>query len=157
MNTKINGIKTGNTTSGGGNYIYSSKYLGYTIVGSIVGTPDLNTALSEGPIILNAYENLIKIDKIVSKYQIVGYYKVPWQENVSIISPDSQFVPAEPNTKYSLDLALNPLVYAEQNHSAGFLVVTNNRIEHRYPLQINGSYSSPSFWWRIKYSLKEII
>jgi D-alanyl-D-alanine carboxypeptidase (penicillin-binding protein 5/6) len=156
LHTQIDGIKTGNTTTGGGNYIYSSKYLGYQIVGSIVGTPDLNTALSEGPQVLDAYEKLIKIQKIISKNQIVGYYDLPWGNKIFIYSENNQYIPVEPNVEYSINLNLDQYNIVQRSSLAGYLVINSDQYVHQYPLVSQNTYTSPSLWWRIKYNFKKL-
>jgi len=47
LNTGINGIKTGNTTSGGGNYIYRSIFKGYPVVGFNCRGTELTDALNK--------------------------------------------------------------------------------------------------------------
>jgi D-alanyl-D-alanine carboxypeptidase (penicillin-binding protein 5/6) len=156
LDNQINGIKTGNTTEGGGNYIYSGKYQGYQIVGSIVGANTLATSLAEGPKVLIAYEKLIKIQKIVTKDRIVGYYNLPWSHKIMIYSQNNLYLPVEPNIKYSVYLKLLPYHINQKNMVSNYLIIDDGQKINQYPLVIQNIYKSPSLWWKIKYNLKKI-
>jgi D-alanyl-D-alanine carboxypeptidase (penicillin-binding protein 5/6) len=155
LNTGINGIKTGNTTSGGGNYIYSGIFKGYPIVGSIVGAPNLTDALNEAPQVLSSYESLIKIDKVVTKNQVVGYYDLPWAGNILVYSNNNIVVPVEPNTRYSISISLDKYKIG-QNSNVGFITISSKNSVVKYPLTAQKTYNSPSLWWKIHYSLKKL-
>ncbi|HUY53038.1 MAG TPA: hypothetical protein VMV24_00475 [Candidatus Dormibacteraeota bacterium] len=157
INKQIDGIKTGNTTEGGGNYIFSSKYQGYEIVGSIVGAQNLSTSLSEGPKILTEYEKQIKIKSLVAANQVVGYYTFPWGNKISIYSPKNISLPVEPNVKYSIKLNLYPFKISQKNiGEAGYLAITDNHKSNLYPILFRNTYKNPSFWWRIKYNFQRL-
>jgi D-alanyl-D-alanine carboxypeptidase (penicillin-binding protein 5/6) len=156
INAGIDGIKTGNTTAGGGNYIYSSNFMGYKIVGSITGASDLNTALSEGPKILNSYEKLIKVQRLVLQNQIVGSYNIPWLGSLNIYSPNNITLPIEPNVEYSSSIVIYPFNYGSSSDAGYIKVLVNNKIS-KYNLVYSKGYHSPSFWWRVKYSVKEFL
>ncbi len=157
INKQINGIKTGNTTEGGGNYIYSGGYMGYEIVGSIVDAPNLSTSLAEGPKILAEYEKLIKIKTLVPINQEVGYYTLPWGNRIAVYSPSNIYLPIEPNVRYSIKLDLNPFKISQKTTGvAGYLNVIANQKNHQYPILFRNTYKSPSFWWRIKYNFQRL-
>ena len=155
INKQINGIKTGNTTTGGGNYLYSAHYMNYQIVGSIVGATDLNTALSEGPQMLSEYESLINIQTIISKNQVVGYYNLPWGNKIFIYSKTTQLLPVQPNIKYSTNLELSQYQIGGKN-IANYLVISNDQKTNRYTLTVENTYKAPSLWWKLQYSLKNL-
>ena len=155
LNTQINGIKTGNTTAGGGNYIYSSNYKGYSVVGSIVNAPNLTDALNEAPNILSAYEKLIKIETIAAKNQAVGYYDVPWSNKILIYSNSSIVIPVEPNTNYTTKITINKYQLG-QISNVGYITVASKDMTDKYPLMAQNSYTKPSLWWRVDYSFKRL-
>jgi D-alanyl-D-alanine carboxypeptidase (penicillin-binding protein 5/6) len=155
LNTGINGIKTGNTTSGGGNYIYSSIYKTYPIVGSIVDAPNLTDALNEAPKVLSAYETLIKIDTVVTKNQVIGYYNLPWASNILVYSNSNIVVPVEPNTDYLIRVSLDQY-HIGQNTNVGFVTISSKDSVATYPLKAQNTYNAPSLLWRIHYSLKRL-
>jgi D-alanyl-D-alanine carboxypeptidase (penicillin-binding protein 5/6) len=154
LNTSIDGIKTGNTTSGGGNYIYSSNYKGYTLVGSIVNAPNLTDALNEAPEILSSYEKMIDIDSVVEKNQVVGYYTLPWANKILVYSSNNITLPVEPNTNYSITVTLDQ--YKTKQNSVGYINIKNKNLSNKYPLFAQANYTNPSLWWRIKYSFKQL-
>lgn len=156
LSTGIDGIKTGNTTEGGGNYIYSSNFMNYKIVGAIVGATNLNTALAEGPVDLNSYEKLLTIQKIVNTKQIVGTYYVPWMGNINIYSPDAISLPIDPNVKYSTSIVIRPYDKLSTLGPSYIQIIAGQRI-FKYTLQYQNTYHSPTFWWKVKYSVKELI
>ena len=155
LNTGINGIKTGNTTSGGGNYIYSGNFKGYQIVGSIVGAPNLIDALNEAPQVLTSYEGLIKIDQVVSKNQVVGYYSLPWGSKILVYSNNNIVIPVEPNTYYSTKVSLDQYRVGKDSN-VGLVTIRSNSAEFTYPLSAQRTYTAPSLWWRVHYSLKRL-
>ena len=155
LNTGINGIKTGNTTSGGGNYIYSSIFKGYPVVGSIVGAPNLTDALNEAPQVLSSYEESIKIDQVITKNQVVGYYNLPWAGKILVYSNNNIVVPVEPNTSYSTNIRLDKYQIG-QNANVGLVTISSKNSVVRYPLSAQKTYSTPSLWWKVDYSLKRL-
>lgn len=155
LKTQINGIKTGNTTSGGGNYIYSSDYKGYIVVGSIVDAPNLTDALNEAPTVLSSYESLIKIDSIATKNQVVGYYNLPWANKILVYSNNNIVVPVEPNTNYTVKATLNKYLVG-YNNNVGSITISSKGTVHTYPLAAQKNYTAPSLWWRIHYSFKKL-
>jgi serine-type D-Ala-D-Ala carboxypeptidase (penicillin-binding protein 5/6) len=155
LKTQINGIKTGNTTSGGGNYIYSSDYKGYIVVGSIVDAPTLIDALNEAPTILSSYESLIKIDSVATKGQVVGYYNLPWANKILVYTNNDITVPVEPNTNYTVKTTLDKYRIG-QTSSVGLITVSSKNTIVTYPLTAQKTYSAPSLWWRIHYSFKKL-
>ena len=48
---QLNGIKTGNTDQAGGCFLYSTPFDGGTVVGVILGAPNLGTALHDAPLV----------------------------------------------------------------------------------------------------------
>jgi D-alanyl-D-alanine carboxypeptidase (penicillin-binding protein 5/6) len=155
LNSQINGIKTGNTTAGGGNYIYSSNYSGYKLVGSIVNAPNLDDALNEAPKVLTAYEKQIKIITPVTKNQVVAYYSLPWANKILVYSPNSIKIPVEPNTNYSIYIDLDK--YLPNQLNSGHIIISNKNLTIQYPIIAQNTYSTPSLWWRIDYNLKKLL
>jgi D-alanyl-D-alanine carboxypeptidase (penicillin-binding protein 5/6) len=78
----VNGIKTGNTDQAMGCFLFSSeRNIGgqkVTIVGAIMGAPDLNAAISGSRPLINASDSGFENIQAVKAGQVVGYYNLPW-------------------------------------------------------------------------------
>jgi D-alanyl-D-alanine carboxypeptidase (penicillin-binding protein 5/6) len=61
----INGIKTGNTDEAGGAFLFSAPFHDRTIVGAMMGAPDLGTALHDSVEILRAFKSTIVVNTLV--------------------------------------------------------------------------------------------
>ncbi len=76
------GIKTGNTDKAGGCYLFSTKrtVAGHeiTLIGAILGAPQLNDALSQAVPLIKSADNGFTDLKVVSRGQVLGYYKTAW-------------------------------------------------------------------------------
>lgn len=60
--TGLHGLKTGNTDQAGGCFLFSTEYQGHTLVGAIVGAPDLPTALRDAPAIMQSFKSAVRTD-----------------------------------------------------------------------------------------------
>ncbi len=76
------GIKTGNTDKAGGCYLFAAKrqILGrqFTMVGAVLGSSDLVTAISTGRDLLVAADNGFQKVTVVTKGEVLGSYRAPW-------------------------------------------------------------------------------
>jgi serine-type D-Ala-D-Ala carboxypeptidase (penicillin-binding protein 5/6) len=78
----VNGIKTGNTDAAMGCFLFSSvRSIGgnkITVIGAIMGAPDLNKAISDAQPLINASDQGFESINAVKPGQVIGYYKLPW-------------------------------------------------------------------------------
>jgi D-alanyl-D-alanine carboxypeptidase (penicillin-binding protein 5/6) len=78
----VNGIKTGNTEEAMGCFLFSSERVvagqKITVVGAIMGAPDLNKAIGDSRPIITAVDNGFKTVHAVTAGQEIGYYELPW-------------------------------------------------------------------------------
>jgi D-alanyl-D-alanine carboxypeptidase (penicillin-binding protein 5/6) len=151
---RINGIKTGNTTSGGGIYIYSSNYLGENIVGVIQNATDLNTALNEAPGVLNSFTSEFMNNHLVGNNQVIGYYNVPWLGKINIYSQDSISVLTVPNQKYSIKISLDDLVIGSSSRNVGSIIISTGNNLKTCPLIIKQNINKPPFLWKLEHRFR---
>jgi D-alanyl-D-alanine carboxypeptidase (penicillin-binding protein 5/6) len=88
----VNGIKTGNTDEALGCFLFSSERniagQKVTLIGAIMGAPDLNKAISDTKPIINAADQGFEVIKAVKVGQSLGYYNLPWGGRVQAVAKD---------------------------------------------------------------------
>jgi D-alanyl-D-alanine carboxypeptidase (penicillin-binding protein 5/6) len=149
----IIGIKTGNTDQAGGVYIFAAKdsvgSYPLTVVGAIEGAPTLEDALSQTKPLLDSAKDNFKVATVTSSGQVVGNYKTPWGEYVSILA--SRNLNALVWSGQTVTPAVSDsAVYAPQ--PAGTIVGTLNLPEANsgsVNLVLAQKLASPPWWWRI--------
>jgi D-alanyl-D-alanine carboxypeptidase (penicillin-binding protein 5/6) len=86
----VNGIKTGNTDAAMGCFMFTSvRSIGgqkVTLIGAIMGAPDLNKAISDAQPLINASDQGFTTINAVKAGQVIGYYKLPWGDRVDAVA-----------------------------------------------------------------------
>jgi D-alanyl-D-alanine carboxypeptidase (penicillin-binding protein 5/6) len=86
----VNGIKTGNTDEALGCFLFSSQRningQKVTLIGAIMGAPDLNKAITDSRPIINAADKGFETVTAVKAGQAVGYYQLPWGGKVEAVA-----------------------------------------------------------------------
>lgn len=157
LDSQITGIKTGNTIIGGGSYLYSSKYSGVNIVGIILDAPDLESALSTGPKVIDSFKNDLKIQTIFRSNKPMGYYKTPWDDTIYIYPAKNIQLIFEPNIKYSISYSLQSLNVNSKSTVVGNVYINTPGSKFTYPLHIKNLVSKPSFFWKIHSKVNSLL
>jgi D-alanyl-D-alanine carboxypeptidase (penicillin-binding protein 5/6) len=84
------GLKTGNTDQAGGCYLFAAKRVvgqqPVTLVGAIMGAPDLVSALLSATPLIKAADGGFQNLAVVKAGQSVGNYKLPWGGNAAAVA-----------------------------------------------------------------------
>jgi D-alanyl-D-alanine carboxypeptidase (penicillin-binding protein 5/6) len=88
-NDGIIGVKTGNTEQAGGCYLFAAKRTiqgqPVTVVGSIMGAPDLNTAINDSQPLLRSVDGGFVLANAAKKGQVIGQYTTKWGNSTNVI------------------------------------------------------------------------
>jgi D-alanyl-D-alanine carboxypeptidase (penicillin-binding protein 5/6) len=150
----VNGIKTGNTDQALGCFLYSSeRSIGgekVTLIGAIMGAPELNNAISDSRPIINAADQGFSTIKPVKAGQVIGYYNLPWGGRVQAVAKkDLPFFVWQGN---SVDLAAKlKSINVPQDKGAVVGTVTGktNRKTDSTQVVLAQPIPKPSWKWRI--------
>ena len=150
--TGLNGIKTGNTDQAGGCFLYSTPFNGTTVVGVILGAPNLGTALHDAPDVAASTRNNLQLDTIVSKDQPIVRYTLPWGGQVAAVAQQSVQVidwkdSAVPRSVHDETVVAG----TEQGHDVGTLSAPYQGTNHTVSLTLTSTITTPSLWWRIRH------
>jgi D-alanyl-D-alanine carboxypeptidase (penicillin-binding protein 5/6) len=146
----INGIKTGNTDEAGGAYLFSAAFHERTIIGAMMGAPNLGTALHDSVEILRAFESTVQVHTLLKEGQKVGEYSLPWGSKIDAVARKSIAVLTWQGSETPVDVSLKPIT---ANAKAGDVVGTA-RVQHegktlQTDIILQSSPNPPSMWWRI--------
>jgi D-alanyl-D-alanine carboxypeptidase (penicillin-binding protein 5/6) len=148
------GVKTGNTDEAGGCFLVASDRnidgQDVTVVGAILGAPDLQTAIGDSRALVNSSDSGFSKVTVAKKNQVVGVYIAPWgsivdvkaKDDVSILSWKSRQVVgtldvSKNNTTVEKDQVVGTVTArAWDKKSIGYLVSA-------------GKIDKPSFGWRL--------
>ena len=150
------GIKTGNTDNAGGCYLFAAKQEvqghSITLVGAVLGTAQLNDAISAASPLIKASDNGFEQVKIVHQNQVMGSYKSPWNSTAQFrASKDlSLFVWKGQDIKI---LNQPNTINAPQSAGAqvGSVTVQSGQQTATAPLLLNNNLAKPSWWWRLSH------
>lgn len=146
----IVGIKTGNTTQAGGCFLFAANVAKgpykTTIVGAIMGAPDIRTALLDSHKLAKSADAGFIEYKPVKTGQIVGYYKAPWSNKVNIVATKDLSALAWSDNLPQARTYLNKLGAPA---SSGDQIGTINLASQSQPLAISGNIYKPSLAWRL--------
>jgi len=150
----VNGIKTGNTEEAMGCYLFSSvrNIVGQkiTLIGAIMGAPNLNKAILDARPIINASDQGFEVIKAVKAGQPVGYYQVPWNGKIQAVAKtDLSFMVWQGQT-VELSAKLNPVTAPQsKGASVGSIDAKTSRKIDRTDVVLAQDISKPSWRWRI--------
>lgn len=148
------GIKTGNTDKAGGCYLFASQRNisshNIKLVGAVLSQPDLTSAISAAPPLIQASDSGFQQITVVHNSQVFGEYHSAWGSAAQAKSgkelalfvwkgADIKIV-NEPET-------LN--APAKAGNEAGTVTVQSSQQTARSPIILSRDIPSPSFWWRI--------
>lgn len=148
------GIKTGNTDVAGGCFLFGAKHQvagqTITIVGAILGQPQLNDAISAAQPLLGAVDSGFTKLTVIHKGQSLGYYATAWGATARAQAAEdlSLTVWKGQDTKVvnSIDSINAP---AKAGSKAGTVVVQSGKQIATSPLNLSSNLSGPSWHWRL--------
>jgi len=107
----IVGIKTGNTDQAGGCYLFAQERViqgeKVTVVGTILGAPDLPTAISDSRTLANSVDKgFIKVN-VVHRGQVVGIIVPDWGDKTNIYALDNLSILTWKSRQVDTDMRTN--------------------------------------------------
>ena len=148
------GIKTGNTDKAGGCYLFAAKrqILGqqFTLVGAVLGAPDLSHAISAGRDLLVAADNGFEKVTLIKKGQILGSYKTPWGAQAQLTSGKDLALTVWKGKDIEIASNLEPAAApAKAGAAIGSVRVAGSGQSASSPLNLSQDLTSPSLTWRL--------
>jgi D-alanyl-D-alanine carboxypeptidase (penicillin-binding protein 5/6) len=150
----VNGIKTGNTDEAGGCYLFSSarKIAGQdiTIIGAVMGAPQLNNAISDSRPLIAASNKGFKTVTAVKAGQSVGYYQTPWNNRTQAVAKQDLSLLVWQNQTISVTSKLDSTKVPKTKDSAvGSVMVKANQKTVSTQAVLSQNIEKPSWRWRI--------
>ncbi|MDB5161087.1 MAG: D-alanyl-D-alanine carboxypeptidase [Candidatus Saccharibacteria bacterium] len=150
----IIGIKTGNTEQAGGCYLFAAnRSIGgqdITVIGAIMGAPDLNSAITDSRPLLHSINNGFSTISAAKKDQVIGAYVSKWGDTVDIISKDDVSVLTWKTRQViaSTDIVKDN-VSLTKYQPIGKLTATSWDKKSSGDLIASNSLKAPSWQWRL--------
>ncbi len=146
----INGIKTGNTDQAGGVFLFSAPYGTQTIIGAIMNSTDLGTALHDAPEILDSFKANLQTQAPIKQGQVVAKYRLPWGGSVNAVAQQGLTLIDWSGSKIAVHLSLSTIKASLHQKSAiGSVSFTFNGVSQRSAVVLASNIPQPSFWWRV--------
>ncbi len=151
----IIGIKTGNTDQAGGCFLFAATYAPVsnhivTIVGAVMGAPDLGAALQESlPLLASAKQNL-RVQTFAQAGQVIASYKAPWGGTTRVVSTEniSAIVWSGTPVKPIVSLSSAPSAITK-NQRVGTMTVYAGNSSSSHALVTTVAIPPPSWHWRL--------
>jgi D-alanyl-D-alanine carboxypeptidase (penicillin-binding protein 5/6) len=150
----IIGIKTGNTDQAGGCYLFAANQMidsqKVTLVGTILGAPDLVSAINSSSSILTTANQEFEKTVILKAGQEIGIYKTPWGTSSPIVTNQDLSLLAWKGMDISLQsnfVTLKPP--AEKSKNVGTVNITAGEKTQAVKVVLKQSLPGPSWYWRL--------
>lgn len=160
---EVIGIKTGNTDQAGGCMLFAATHpvggSNVTIIGAILGAPNLQTALSASRTLLSSAKQNFSTNDAVAAKQIVAQYTTPWGDTIHAVTSEDLSVVAWNGTRLSSQVVATPVrLPATTGQDVGKVVVSGSTgtITKSVKITLDSSAAMPSLWWRITHP-KEVL
>jgi D-alanyl-D-alanine carboxypeptidase (penicillin-binding protein 5/6) len=158
----IVGIKTGNNDEDPGAYLFAAKYqppagVQTTIVGAILGAPNLAKAKSDALSLLASAKSGFAPRTPIRAGDIVGQYTVPWSgEVVDAIASKDVTVTGWRGNPADVHVSLKKISgTAEEGQSVGSMSGGNGaKLAYLGDVTLASNIRTPSFWWRLSHPFK---
>lgn len=146
----IVGIKTGNNNQDPGAFLFAAKFKSLTIVGAIMGSLNLGTALHDAPEVLSSFESSIQTSQPIKAGQVIARYKLPWGGTVNAVAQKALTIVSWQGAKPAVNISLNPLKSSvSADATVGTATATYNGKSQQTPIVLQQSAPAPSLLWRI--------
>ena len=153
----INGIKTGTTDQAGGCYLVSATRAmpdgtTKTLIAAILGAPDKPKAMADSIPLLQSLEQNYVQSTVVQANQKVGFYDVPWQGKVNVISKNALSAYGWAGTKYQAEVQLDDIkIPADKGQTVGTVKVGSKTTGQAVLAE---KIQQPSFAWKFKRAVR---
>jgi D-alanyl-D-alanine carboxypeptidase (penicillin-binding protein 5/6) len=149
----IVGIKTGNTDKAGGCYLFASKRniagRPMTIVGAVLGQPDLASAINSASPILDASDRGFEELTIIHKGQILGYFQAPWANTVQFAAARDLSLLVWRGSDIRVMNEPNTIHPSKSGSVVGKVKVASTNQSQSASLLLSQNLPAPSWHWKI--------
>ena len=150
----VSGIKTGNTQQAGGCYLFAATRTvegqTLTVVGAIMGAPDLNTAIGDARPLLKSVDGGFSKVSVAKRDQTVGVYIAPWGEVANILSRDDTNILTWKTRQVDASLNVDrDKISVAKNQEVGVLTASVWDKKTTGKLIVDNSISAPNWQWRL--------
>lgn len=146
----ISGIKTGNTDQAGGVLLFSAPYQGQTIVGVLMGSPNLGTALHDSPEVLKSFESNIQSPVTVTAGQSVAEYALPWGGTIDAVAAQNIQFLQWPNAKVAIQVKVNAIKSdSKAGDVVGTITATYQGETQKTNVILKQTPETPGLRWRL--------
>jgi serine-type D-Ala-D-Ala carboxypeptidase (penicillin-binding protein 5/6) len=150
----VSGIKTGNTEEAGGCFLFASnRTIGgqpVTVVGAIMGAPDLNSALGDARPLIQSVDSGFSKVTVVKRDQAVGLYVAPWGEVANVLSRDDVNVLTWKTRQVASSLKIDSnKTSVAKNQEVGQLTATVWDKKATGKLIVDNDIHAPTWQWRL--------
>ncbi len=150
----IIGIKTGNTDQAGGCLLFASQGTsnngGATLVGAILGAPNLASVLHDTQKLLETNRGNFKPVTVVQAGQTVATYHTPWGATVTAVAAEdlTLYSPTgnAPTVQVNAPALTAPIA---SQVKVGTIKATTSDSTSEVPIKLKEAFSKPPLLWRI--------
>ncbi|HWT56154.1 MAG TPA: hypothetical protein VN031_03955 [Candidatus Microsaccharimonas sp.] len=149
------GIKTGNNDGDLGAFLFASKQqIGsqtITLVGTIMGGPDLATVLRNSGTLTTSALAELKNTNFVTAGQKLGTYVIPGQGAVDAVAASDLSFPTWNGMAFTSSVSLSPIKNTSATAQVGTFTVTNTttHISSSVPIHLASATQQPSLKWKL--------
>lgn len=153
------GIKTGNNDADQGAFLFASKQQidgqTVTVVGTVMGGPDLATVLRDSGKLTRSALNGFKVTTFARAGQKLGTYTVPGQGSVDAVAASDLIFPTWRGSSFSSAVTLDPIKSADATTQVGSFTVSNTstHVSSSVPIHLSTATHPPTIGWRLLHPL----
>jgi D-alanyl-D-alanine carboxypeptidase (penicillin-binding protein 5/6) len=150
----INGIKTGNSATQGGAFLFSAPVSlpgggSVLLVGVVMGLPTLDDALRAATRLVGVASATLRPRTVAHAGQAVARYLTPWGTSVPVRTPTDVVVALWPGTPARVRTAIGEVVPPlRSGRPVGTLTVAGAGGAQRVQLSLGEALDGPPWYWR---------
>jgi len=151
----IVGIKTGNIDEVGGNLLFAAKAeiasgKTATIIGVVMGQPDLTAAVNASPPLIDSVRNNLYIATPIKKGETVATYTTAWGATATAAAKkDVSFIAWKGEAVAPKVSMQKTSVSYDEGASVGTISATAGSSSGTSDIVMTRTLANPSFWWRL--------
>lgn len=152
----IIGIKTGLTDEAGGCFLFAAKHTAKngktaTIIGVIMGAPDLRAALMASEPLLDSAKPYFAVKTPVKAGEVFATLTTPWLESVEVSAKTDITLLAWKGATLAPKVELAPINRSlPAGSQVGTAIIASGGNKATTPLVLQKSISGPTWQWRLK-------
>lgn len=153
MNNII-GIKTGLTDEAGGCFLFAAEHTlagePVTIIGVVMGTKNLATALAQSEPLLNSAKPYFERKTVIKAGEVFATYTTPWLSTTDVIAKQDISLLAWKGTTLTPQIKLDKINRSlPAGSEVGTATVASGTHTGSTPLILKDSLSDPTWQWRL--------